>query len=155
MVFLKEFFLKVDFERSKSRLLPSSIRRCVYLPAFLLSDFCVCASVRAVFSFSDVGSNHRLWVSCEFYSKNKGGGGVISTQLMKVLLYCNPNRNSHSSTPINWTSPFPFKGLMGGIFYFYSDFKGTFCKQTAETLIRRHLLLHLNWVCIVCLYPTK
>ena len=33
---------------------------------------------------------------------------------------------------INWTSPFPFKGLLGGIFYFYLNFNRTFCKQTVE-----------------------
>ena len=34
------------------------------------------------------------------------------------------------STLINWASPFHFKGLLGGIFRFYSNFKSTFCKQT-------------------------
>ena len=32
---------------------------------------------------------------------------------------------------INWTSPFPFKGLLGGIFRFYSNFKRNFCKQNS------------------------
>ena len=26
-------------------------------------------------------------------------------------------------TPINWTSPFPILGLLGGIFHFHSNFK--------------------------------
>ena len=34
------------------------------------------------------------------------------------------------STLINWASPFHFKGLLGGIFRFYSYFKSTVCKQT-------------------------
>ena len=31
---------------------------------------------------------------------------------------------------INLTSPFPFQGMLGGIFHFYSNFNRTFCKQT-------------------------
>ena len=30
---------------------------------------------------------------------------------------------------INWTSPFPFEGLLGGIFHFYSNLNRTFCEQ--------------------------
>ena len=40
-------------------------------------------------------------------------------------------------TVINWTSPFPFSGLLGGILHFYSNFNRPFCKQTVENLIRR------------------
>ena len=36
---------------------------------------------------------------------------------------------------INWNSPFLFKGMLGGIFHFYSSFNRTLCKQTVETLI--------------------
>ena len=51
-------------------------------------------------------------------------------------------------TSINWASPFPFQGLFGGIFHFYSFFKRNFCKQTVENLIGRrvfaasYLVLH-------------
>ena len=57
--------------------------------------------------------------------------------------------------PINWTSPFMFLGLLGGIFHFYSKLKRTFCMQTEETLNRCCVLWHLIWVCAVCLCPTK
>ena len=30
---------------------------------------------------------------------------------------------------VNWTSPFLFQGLLGGIFHFYSNFYSTACKQ--------------------------
>ena len=50
------------------------------------------------------------------------------------------------STIINWASPF---------FSSYSNFTRTFCKQTVETLIRRHILRHLIWFCPVCLCPSK
>ena len=33
----------------------------------------------------------------------------------------------------NHESPFSFKGLLGGIFHFYSNFNRTVCKQTVET----------------------
>ena len=56
---------------------------------------------------------------------------------------------------INWMSPFPILGVLAGIFHFYSNFNGTFCKQTVETLIRCHVLRHLIWVYTVCLCPTK
>ena len=40
---------------------------------------------------------------------------------------------------INWTSPLPFKGLLGGIFQFYSNFNITSYMQTVKTMIRgRH-----------------
>ena len=35
---------------------------------------------------------------------------------------------------INWTSPFPILGVLGGIFYFYSNFKMSFCKKIVEKL---------------------
>ena len=35
---------------------------------------------------------------------------------------------------INWTSPFPLKGLLGGSFHFYSNFGRTLYKSTVETL---------------------
>ena len=39
---------------------------------------------------------------------------------------------------INWTSPFPFLGLLGVIclFFFNSKFKRNICKETMENLIR-------------------
>ena len=52
-------------------------------------------------------------------------------------------------TLINWTSPFPFYGLLSGIFYFYSNFNRTFCAQTVEALIRHCILQCLIWVCTV------
>ena len=55
----------------------------------------------------------------------------------------------------NWSGPFPIKGLLGGIFHFYSNFDRTFCEQTVETLIRRRGLRRLIWVYNVCLCPTK
>ena len=56
---------------------------------------------------------------------------------------------------INWTSPFPDLGLLGGIFHFYSNFKRTFCKQMVEKLIRRRDLRRLIWFSTVCRCPTK
>ena len=58
---------------------------------------------------------------------------------------------------INWRSPFPSLGVFGGIYRFYSNFNWTICKQTVETLIRRHVLRtwRLIWVCTVCLCPIK
>ena len=50
---------------------------------------------------------------------------------------------------INWTSPFPFEMLLGSSYHFYSNFDRTFCKQTVETLIRRHILQRLVWVTTV------
>ena len=58
-------------------------------------------------------------------------------------------------TLINWMSPFPILGLLGGIFHFYSNFKINLCKQTVENLIRRRLLRRLIWFGTVCLRPTK
>ena len=36
-------------------------------------------------------------------------------------------------TVINWNSPFLFKGVLNGIFHFYSNFNRTSCKQIVET----------------------
>ena len=57
--------------------------------------------------------------------------------------------------PINWSSPFPILGLLGGVFHLYSNFKRNFCKQTVENLIRRRILRRLIWCCTVCRCPTK
>ena len=56
---------------------------------------------------------------------------------------------------INWTSHFPFKGLLDDSFHSYSNCDRTFCKQTVETLIRRHIVRFLVWVSTVCTCPTK
>ena len=50
---------------------------------------------------------------------------------------------------IDWSSPVPFLGLLGGIFHFYSNFDRTFCKQTLETDMG--LITIFN----VCLCTTK
>ena len=58
------------------------------------------------------------------------------------VIYLNTLRLTHFSrmefpTDINWNSPYPILGLLGGIFHFYSEFDRTFCKQTVNNLIRR------------------
>ena len=58
-------------------------------------------------------------------------------------------------TVINWTCPFPFLGLLGGVFHCYSNLDRAIYKQTVETLIRRLVLRHLIWVCTVRLFTTK
>ena len=45
--------------------------------------------------------------------------------------------------------------VIGWYFSFFSNFNRTFCKQTVETLIRRHIMRRLIWVCTVFLCPTK
>ena len=70
---------------------------------------------------------------------------------MKVY---NEHNAPYKLNGINWTSPFPILGLLGGIFHFYSNFNKILCKQTVKTLIRRHILC-LIWVCTVCICPTK
>ena len=56
--------------------------------------------------------------------------------------------------PIDRTSLFQILGVFGGIFYFYSIFD-RFFNQTAETLIRHHILPCLIWVSTLCLRPTE
>ena len=61
-------------------------------------------------------------------------------------------------TLMNWTSPFPFFGLLGGIFHYYSNFNRMFriiCKQIVENLIRHRILWCLIWFHTVCLCLTK
>ena len=58
-------------------------------------------------------------------------------------------------TLIYWISQFPFLGLLGGIFLFYSNFNRTLCKQTVGTLVRRRILRRLVWVYTVCLCPKE
>ena len=41
---------------------------------------------------------------------------------------------------INWTSPFPFYGLMLLFFHFLPNFSRIFCKQIVKTLIRCSVL---------------
>ena len=56
---------------------------------------------------------------------------------------------------INWMSPFPILGVsgVGVLFHFYFISNRYSCKQTVKTLIRCRVLLHLVWVCTVCLCP--
>ena len=49
---------------------------------------------------------------------------------------------------INWTNPFL-------LFPFDPNFDRLFCKQVAQTLIRRRVLWRLIWLCTVCQCPTK
>ena len=59
-------------------------------------------------------------------------------------------------TLINWTSPFPFKGLLGVFFFiFFFNFDWTFSKQTVDTLIRRRVEQRLIWVCTIYSCPTN
>ena len=58
-------------------------------------------------------------------------------------------------TCVNWTSPFPFQGLVGISFHFYSKLKRSFCEPIVEIQIRRRVLWRLIWVCTVPLCPTK
>ena len=51
---------------------------------------------------------------------------------------------------IGRTSLYQFLGV-----HFYSNSNRALYEQTIETLIRRHHLWHLNWVCTVCICPTK
>ena len=44
---------------------------------------------------------------------------------------------------------------MDGISHFIANFNRTLCKQKVETLIRRHVLWRLIWVCTVCLCTTS
>ena len=54
---------------------------------------------------------------------------------------------------INWMSPFPILGVSGVRVHFYSSSNRNSCRQTVKTLIRRHVVRHLIWVCTVCLCP--
>ena len=56
---------------------------------------------------------------------------------------------------MNWTSLFPFLGLLYGIFQFYSNFNRTLCKQTLNILNRHNILWRLNLIYTVCLCPQK
>ena len=90
----------------------------------------------------------------------------------------NPYKPNGISTIINWTSPFPFKGLLGGIFHFYSNFKRTLCKQTVETRsaasdlglhclpmshkkdvrliwFKQQVLMYLQYMVNVCTFSTR
>ena len=69
--------------------------------------------------------------------------------LLLCFIFVKLTRLSRIEFPsfINWTSSFPFSGLLGGIFY--SNFNRIFSKQTVEILIRRHILSHLIWFCTV------
>ena len=60
----------------------------------------------------------------------------------------------HNAIPylVNRSSPFPFEGLLGCIFQFYSYFSITVNKQTVENPISC-VLRHLVRFCTVCRCP--
>ena len=58
--------------------------------------------------------------------------------------------------PINWTSPYPFEGLLVLFFIFFQIlYNRKFCKQTVETLDQMPRFWGLIWVCTICIFPTK
>ena len=62
---------------------------------------------------------------------------MTSTELYLTKLV---ERNSHSNKCINLTSPLPFKGCSWLLVVFFNySILITFCKQTAQTLIRRRV----------------
>ena len=51
---------------------------------------------------------------------------------------------------------FHFKGCWWYfLFKYYSNFDIKLCMQAVKTLITRHVLLLLIWVCTICPYPVK
>ena len=79
----------------------------------------------------------------------------------KSKLYFN---NRHTINPLKPNEIYPYYQLDLSIsvlrvvewyFQFYSIFDRTFCKQTVDTLVRRHVLWRLICVCTVCLCHTK
>ena len=56
-----------------------------------------------------------------------------------------------SSTVICWARLFVILGVLGLFSHFYTIFKGKPCQQTMQTLISRHSMWRLIWVCTVCL----
>ena len=67
---------------------------------------------------------------------------------VSTLYVCLPVYRMDFHISINWTSPIPILGLLGGIFHFYSNFKRNLCLQTVENLIRRRVLL----ACVFCFF---
>ena len=55
------------------------------------------------------------------------------------------------STGICWTSLFVILDVSGLFRRFYSIFDIKSCQQTVKTLIRRHIMWRLIWVCTDCL----
>ena len=45
--------------------------------------------------------------------------------------------------------------MLGGIFFIFIQIAHSLCKETVETLIGRHILRRLVWVCTICQHPTK
>ena len=58
-------------------------------------------------------------------------------------------------TFIKWTSLFSSSGLLGVVYYSYSNFDKISCKQTVENLIRHCSLWRLISACTICLCPTN
>ena len=71
---------------------------------------------------------------------------VVGTALTHYIL----NRFSHT---IYWKSPISILGKSDYKVYIFLEKKGLNYLQTVETLIRRHILRHLIWVCTVCQLP--
>ena len=90
---------------------------------------------------------------------------LLNTLPGLCMLYCLQlffSKSANSYLPW-WRMLNPFKPNGISLYYHLGQsilrvvgwFDRTFCKQTVETLIRRHIMwLHI-WVCSVCLCPTK
>ena len=59
--------------------------------------------------------------------------GLICRRREDCLVYFILFRRMYFPILINWMSPFPILGLLGGIFHFYSNFKRKFCGEPDRT----------------------
>ena len=79
----------------------------------------------------------------------------MHTAIIWLNMVFNPFKPNGISNHYQLEQYISVQGMLGGIFHFYSSFNRIFCKQTVETLIRRHILRCLIWACTICLRPTK
>ena len=122
---------------SKQQTMYSLIRRCQILADAASVLGLLCSGL----------SEQTLWVN------------TVKSAYSKVLLICH-NSNYHiCSNPLmtEWTPHTIYwkiiiSSMSGYVIYVFLE-KKMADLQTVETLIRRHVLRHLIWVCTVCLLP--
>ena len=93
-----------------------------------------------VVNVSDCNVRHQLLILFQF----------------RIYNFINPHLPNELTHPYQLDeSIFHLRSVWCTFFHFYHIFDRNSCEQTVQTLIRRRVLWHLIWVCIVCLCPKK
>ena len=115
----KKYFLILK-QMGYRKYLPFYAQKCLSKPVYILGFSCVSLLVCVLLSLPHGVMGWSVIVAFIGHTDSR-------------IFYLTHLSGMEFPTIINWTSLFPFLGLLGGIFNFYSNFKRNFCKHQWRT----------------------